>query len=30
MAAWAGTIPYEITCDMSRRVPRTYAGEKAE
>lgn len=27
MAAWAGTIPYEITCDMSRRVPRTYAGE---
>ncbi|MEA2101643.1 MAG: alanine racemase [Thermodesulfobacteriota bacterium] len=24
VAAWAGTIPYEITCNMSRRVPRTY------
>jgi alanine racemase len=30
VAAWAGTIPYEITCDMSRRVPRTYANERAE
>jgi alanine racemase len=30
VAAWGNTIPYEITCDMSRRVPRTYAGEKAE
>ncbi len=27
-AAWGGTIPYEITCNMSRRVPRTYSGEK--
>jgi alanine racemase len=30
VAAWANTIPYEITCDMSRRVPRTYAGERSE
>ena len=24
VADWCGTIPYEITCNMSRRVPRTY------
>jgi len=26
VASWCGTIPYEVTCDMSRRVPRTYCG----
>lgn len=26
VAAWCGTIPYEVTCDMSRRVPRMYSG----
>jgi alanine racemase len=26
VASWSGTIPYEITCDMSRRVPRMYSG----
>ena len=24
MAALAGTIPYELTCEVSKRVPRTY------
>jgi len=24
VADWCDTIPYEITCNMSRRVPRTY------
>ena len=24
MAALAGTIPYELTCAVSKRVPRTY------
>ncbi len=24
VASWCDTIPYEITCNMSRRVPRTY------
>jgi len=24
LAAWAHTIPYEITCAISRRVPRIY------
>lgn len=24
VAAWAGTIPYEILCNISPRVPRTY------
>ena len=24
LAALAGTIPYEITCAVSKRVPRTY------
>ena len=24
MAAQAGTIPYELTCAVSRRVPRVY------
>lgn len=28
IAAWGNTIPYEITCDMSRRVPRTYSNER--
>lgn len=27
MAALAGTIPYELTCAVSRRVPRTYLKE---
>ena len=26
VAAWGETIPYEVTCNMSRRVPRTYSG----
>jgi alanine racemase len=25
IASWNNTIPYEITCNMSRRVPRTYS-----
>jgi alanine racemase len=25
VASWCDTIPYEITCNMSRRVPRTYS-----
>ncbi len=25
IASWCGTIPYEIICDMSRRVPRMYS-----
>jgi alanine racemase len=24
LAEWAGTIPYEITCGVSKRVPRHY------
>jgi alanine racemase len=28
VAACSGTIPYEITCDMSRRVPRLYSGNQ--
>ncbi len=27
LARWAGTIPYEITCGVSDRVPRRYAAE---
>ncbi|HPC47363.1 MAG TPA: alanine racemase, partial [Deltaproteobacteria bacterium] len=27
VASWCGTIPYEITCEMSRRVPRMYSGD---
>lgn len=30
IASWGDTIPYEITCDMSRRVTRIYAGEQAD
>jgi alanine racemase len=25
VASWRGTIPYEVICDMSRRVPRMYS-----
>lgn len=25
LAQWAGTVPYEITCGISKRVPRRYA-----
>ncbi|MCE5276390.1 MAG: alanine racemase [Syntrophaceae bacterium] len=25
VASWSRTIPYEVTCDMSRRVPRMYS-----
>jgi alanine racemase len=25
--AWAGLSEYEVTCGMSKRVPRTYFGE---
>ncbi|RJP64072.1 MAG: alanine racemase [Candidatus Abyssobacteria bacterium SURF_17] len=28
MAVWAGTIPYEIACGISKRVPREYRGEQ--
>ena len=27
LAEWAGTIPYEILCGISRRVPRQYKGK---
>ncbi|MFO0636302.1 MAG: alanine racemase C-terminal domain-containing protein [Nannocystaceae bacterium] len=26
LAGWAGTVPYEITCGISKRVPRRYVG----
>jgi len=26
LSSWRGTIPYEVICDMSRRVPRMYSG----
>jgi alanine racemase len=26
LAQWAGTIPYEILCGLSKRVPRQYLG----
>jgi alanine racemase len=26
-AAWAGPTEYEVTCGMSKRVPRTYVGD---
>jgi alanine racemase len=29
LANWAGTIPYEITCGISDRVPRHYTGVKS-
>jgi alanine racemase len=25
LAQWANTVPYEITCGISKRVPRSYA-----
>ena len=25
--AWAGLSEYEVTCGMSKRVPRTYVGD---
>jgi alanine racemase len=28
VASWAGTIPYELLCNMSRRVPRTFIMEE--
>lgn len=28
LAAWAGTIPYEIFCGISKRVPRIYLGTR--
>ena len=27
LAAWGGTIPYEILTNINTRVPRTYVGE---
>lgn len=30
LAALAGTIPYELTCAVSRRVPRVYLQNGAE
>jgi alanine racemase len=29
LAAWSGTIPWEIFCGVSKRVPRVYVGERA-
>jgi alanine racemase len=29
LAAWAGTIPWEIFCGISKRVPRVYLGDRA-
>ncbi len=26
LASWAGTVPYEITCGISKRVPRRHTG----
>ena len=26
VAQWAGTIPYELLCGISKRVPRVYLG----
>lgn len=26
IAGWAGTIPYELLCGISKRVPRVYLG----
>jgi alanine racemase len=28
LARWAGTIPWEICCAISKRVPRVYTGER--
>ncbi len=28
-AAWSGLSEYEVTCGMSKRVPRTYVGDRA-
>jgi alanine racemase len=28
LAAWAGTISWEIFCGISKRVPRVYVGER--
>jgi alanine racemase len=28
LARWAGTIPWEIFCGVSKRVPRVYVGER--
>jgi alanine racemase len=28
LAAWAGTIPWEIFCAISKRVPRVYVGDR--
>jgi alanine racemase len=28
LASWAGTIPWEIFCGVSKRVPRVYVGER--
>lgn len=30
MASWIGTINYEVTCDISKRVPRYYVGTTAK
>lgn len=30
VASWCGTIAYEVTCDMSRRVPRMYSEHSPE
>jgi alanine racemase len=27
LADWAGTIPWEVCCTISKRVPRVYTGE---
>jgi alanine racemase len=28
VAAWAGTITWEVFCGISKRVPRVYVGER--
>jgi alanine racemase len=30
VAAWAGTISYEILCGISKRVPRIYTGGRRD
>ena len=30
VAAWAGTVSYEILCGISKRVPRIYTGARRD
>jgi len=29
LAGWSGTIPWEVFCAISKRVPRVYVGDRA-